>query len=69
MPDLLNILRQSYDNAKVTIDLQRTHNLQQHPRKYYNQTTIIPMTTSTRPEAVGRVRHRRPDLQNSLRSS
>jgi len=28
-----NILRQSYNNAKVTIDLQRTHNLQKHPRK------------------------------------
>ena len=27
-PDLQNILRQSYDNAKVTIDLQRTSNLQ-----------------------------------------
>ena len=32
-PDLQNILRQSYDNAKVTINLKRTHNLQQHPRK------------------------------------
>jgi len=27
-PDLQNILRQSYDNAKVTIDLRRTSNLQ-----------------------------------------
>jgi len=27
-PDLQNILRQSYDNAKVTINLQRTSNLQ-----------------------------------------
>ena len=27
-PDLHNILRQSYDNAKVTIDLRRTSNLQ-----------------------------------------
>ena len=27
-PDLLNILRQSYDNAKVTIDLRRTSNVQ-----------------------------------------
>jgi len=26
-PDLQNILRQSYDNAKVTIDLRRTTNL------------------------------------------
>jgi len=25
-PNLLNILRQSYDNAKVTIDLRRTSN-------------------------------------------
>ena len=31
-PDVLNILRQSYDNAKVTIDFM-THNLQKHPRK------------------------------------
>ena len=27
-PNLPNILRQSYDNAKVMIDLQRTSNLQ-----------------------------------------
>jgi len=27
-PDLQNILRQSYNNAKVTIDLGRTSNLQ-----------------------------------------
>ena len=27
-PDLQNILRQSYDNAKVTIDLRRTSILQ-----------------------------------------
>ena len=27
-PDLRNILRQSYDNAKVTINLRRTSNLQ-----------------------------------------
>ena len=27
-PDLHNILRQSYDNAKVTIHLRRTSNLQ-----------------------------------------
>ena len=27
-PDFQNILRQSYDNAKVTIDLRRTSNLQ-----------------------------------------
>ena len=27
-PNLQNILRQSYDNAKVTIDLQQTSNLQ-----------------------------------------
>ena len=27
-PDLQNILRQSYDNAKVVIDLRRTSNLQ-----------------------------------------
>jgi len=27
-PDVQNILRQSYDNAKVTIDLRRTSNLQ-----------------------------------------
>ena len=26
-PDLQNILRLSYDNAKVTIDLQRSYNL------------------------------------------
>jgi len=26
-PDLQNMLRQSYDNAKVTIDLRRTSNL------------------------------------------
>jgi len=27
-PDLQNILRQSYDNAEVTIDLRQTSNLQ-----------------------------------------
>ena len=27
-PDLQNVLRQSYDNAKVTIDLRRTSGLQ-----------------------------------------
>jgi len=32
-PDLQNILRQSYDNTKVTIDLRRTSNLQKHPTK------------------------------------
>ena len=30
---LTAILRLSYDNAKVTIDLQRTSNLQKHPTK------------------------------------
>jgi len=32
-PDFQNILRQSYVNAKVTIDLRRTSNLQKHPTK------------------------------------
>ena len=32
-PDLQNILRQSYDNANVTIDLRRMSNLQEHPTK------------------------------------
>ena len=32
-PDLQNILRQSYDNAKVTIDVRRTSNLHEHPTK------------------------------------
>ena len=30
---LTTILRLSYDNAKVTIDLRRTSNLQKHPTK------------------------------------
>jgi len=33
-PDLQNILRQSYDNAKVTINLRRKPNLQ---KKSYNE--------------------------------
>ena len=32
-PDLQNILRLSYDNAKVTIDLRRTSYLQNIPRR------------------------------------
>ena len=32
-PDLQNILRQSYDNAKVTIDLRRTSIFAKHPTK------------------------------------
>jgi len=32
-PELQNILRQSYDNSKVTIDLRRTSNLQNIPRR------------------------------------
>jgi len=32
-PDLQNILRQSYDNVKVMVDLQRTSNLQKHLAK------------------------------------
>ena len=30
-PDLRNILRLSYDNVKVTIDLRQMLNLQKHP--------------------------------------
>jgi len=32
-PDWQNILRQPYDNTKVTIDLRRTSHLQKHPTK------------------------------------
>jgi len=47
-PDLENIVRQSYDSAKVTIDLRRTSNLSNVLRRTLNTMICMPKTLWTR---------------------